>query len=238
MATSTELPVKAARGWRGKPAGAPVPVPPADPVPAPPRARRRWGLLAAMAAVVCVGALGNVWLHAATSNAHQVVAARTMIERGTVISRDDLVTVQVGTDPALRPVPASQIDALVGQRAAVDVAAGSLLTAGSVTSVNVPAAGFSLVGVAAMLAMMPGSPLVAGDRVRVVATPGLQGEVSAGSSPVSVAAVVVSTRGGTDPTGAGAQTIITVQVRSGDAAQLAAMAATGRVAVVLDSRDR
>jgi hypothetical protein len=38
--------------------------------------------------------------------------------------------------------------------------------------------------------------------------------------------------------GQGAQTIITVDVPSGDAAQLAAMAASGKVAVVLDSRDR
>ena len=37
------------------------------PVPAPPRARRRWGLFAAMVALVAVGALGNVWLHAATT---------------------------------------------------------------------------------------------------------------------------------------------------------------------------
>jgi hypothetical protein len=50
--------------------------------------------------------------------------------------------------------------------------------------------------------------------------------------------VVVSTFTGTDTTGQGAQTIITVDVPSGDAAQLAAMAASGKVAVVLDSRDR
>ena len=51
-------------------------------------------------------------------------------------------------------------------------------------------------------------------------------------------AEVVSTFTGTDTTGQGAQTIITVDVPSGDAAQLAAMAASGKVAVVLDSRDR
>ena len=62
----------------------------------PPKARRRWGLFAAMAAVVCLGALGNVWLHQATTNSTQVVAARTAIERGTVISRDQLMTVQIG----------------------------------------------------------------------------------------------------------------------------------------------
>ena len=56
---------------------------------------------------------------------------------------------------------------------------------------------------------------------------------------VAVAAVlVVGTEAGTDTTGLGPQMIITVQVPSDDAARLAAMAASGTVALVLDSRDR
>ena len=123
-------------------------------LPSPPKARRRWGLFAAMAALVCLGALGNVWLHQATTNAKQVVAARTMIERGSIITRDQLVTVQVGSDPALRSVPASALADLVGKRAAVDVAAGSLLTTDSTTDKQIPGSGHSLVGVGVMPAMM------------------------------------------------------------------------------------
>ena len=216
---------------------------PADPegglLPSPPKARRRWGLFAAMAALVCLGALGNVWLHQATTNAKQVVAARTTIERGSIITRDQLVTVQVGSDPALRSVPASALADLVGKRAAVDVAAGSLLTTDSTTDKQIPGTGHSLVGVGVMPAMMPGTKLMAGDQVRIVATPSQVGVPAATpGAPTSVAAVVVSTFTGTDTTGQGAQTIITVDVPSGDAAQLAAMAASGKVAVVLDSRDR
>ena len=208
-------------------------------LPSPPKARRRWGLFAAMAALVCLGALGNVWLHQATTNAKQVVAARTTIERGSIITRDQLVTVQVGSDPALRSVPASALADLVGKRAAVDVAAGSLLTTDSTTDKQIPGTGHSLVGVGVMPAMMPGTKLMAGDRVRIVATPSQVGVPAATpGAPTSVAAVVVSTFTGTDTTGQGAQTIITVDVPSGDAAQLAAMAASGKVAVVLDSRDR
>lgn len=208
-------------------------------LPSPPKARRRWGLFAAMAALVCLGALGNVWLHQATTNAKQVVAARTTIERGSIITRDQLVTVQVGSDPALRSVPASALADLVGKRAAVDVAAGSLLTTDSTTDKQIPGTGHSLVGVGVMPAMMPGTKLMAGDQVRIVATPSQAGVPAATpGAPTSVAAVVVSTFTGTDTTGQGAQTIITVDVPSGDAAQLAAMAASGKVAVVLDSRDR
>lgn len=207
-------------------------------LPSPPKGRRRWGLFAAMAAVVCLGALGNVWLHQATTNAQQVVAARTTIERGAVVTREELMTVEIGGDPALRTVPGSQLESLVGKRAAVDVAAGSLLTGGSVTETNVPGKGYSLVGVGVAPAMMPGTRLAAGDRLRIVATSAQPGDTTATGAPVSVSAVVVGTAAGTDTTGAGAQTIITVQVPAGDAVQLAAMTATGKVAVVLDSRDR
>ena len=204
----------------------------------PPRSRRRWGLLAGMAALVCVGALGNVWLHQVTTNAQRVVAARALIERGAVITRDELMSVEIGPDPALRTVPAEQLDSLVGKRASVDVAAGSLLAGDVATDTNVPSQGHALVGVGVMPAMMPGVALVAGDRIRVVATPGLQGDASTGTSPMSIQAVVVSTATGSDTSGQGAQTVITVDVPTGDATQLAALAATGKVAVVLDSRDR
>jgi len=208
-------------------------------LPSPPKARRRWGLFAAMAALVCLGALGNVWLHQATTNAKQVLAARTTIERGSIITRDQLITVQVGSDPALRSVPASALADLVGKRAAVDVAAGSLLTTESTTDQQIPGSGHSLVGVGVMPAMMPGTKLMAGDRVRIVAAPSqVAGPAATPGAPTTIAAVVVSTFTGTDTTGQGAQTIITVDVPSGDAAQLAAMAASGKVAVVLDSRDR
>ena len=207
-------------------------------LPSPPKARRRWGLFAAMAALVCLGALGNLWLHQATTNAQQVVAARTTIQRGTVITREQLMSVEIGGDPALRTVPGSQLETLVGKRAAVDVAAGSLLTGGSAAETNVPGQGYSLVGVGVAPAMMPGTTLVAGDRLRIVSTSAQQADTTAAAVPVSVSAIVVSTATGTDTTGQGGQTIITVQVPTGDAVPLAAMTATGKVAVVLDSRDR
>lgn len=202
-------------------------------VPGPPKARRRWGLFAAMVLVAALGVLGNVWLHAATSSATPVVAAARTIERGHLIAPEDLISVDVEVDPALRTIPATDLTTLVGRYAALDVAAGALLTPESVTDQNIPPAGFSLVGVGLAQAMMPGAPLLAGDRVRVVATTDTtsQGEV------VAVSAVVVSTQVGTDPTVAGTQTIVTVQVPTDEAAALAAMAATGKVALVLDSRD-
>ncbi|CAN5174830.1 hypothetical protein BH11ACT1_BH11ACT1_27610 [soil metagenome] len=207
-------------------------------VPTPPRARRRWGLFAVMVLVVALGALGNVWLLASTTTAQEVVAARTTIERGSVIAGDDLMTVRIELDPSLHAVPGGDLAGLVGQRAALDVAAGSLLTVESVTETTVPPDGYSLVGIGVAPARMPGVTLVSGDQVRVVATPELATGTGADVTPVSVGAVVVGTQPGTDATTAGAQTIVTVQVPTADAASLAAMAASGNVAIVLDSRER
>ena len=47
-------------------------------------------------------------------------------------------------------------------------------------------------GVAVPAGLLPGEPLQAGDRVRVVATPGEQGEVDEGEEQRSIAATVVA----------------------------------------------
>lgn len=205
-------------------------------MPEPPRAKRRWGVFAGMLLLVALGALGNVWLLSATTNAQEVVAARSTIERGSVIERDDLMVVRIELDPSLSTVPGDGLAGLIGQRAALDVAAGSLLTSGTVSAEVVPPAGQSLVGIGVDTSRMPGTALLAGDQVRVVSTPDVTGLTTAAAQQ-AVEAVVVGIEEGTDATGI-AQAILTLQVPAADAAGLAAMAATGNVAVVLDSRER
>ena len=107
----------------------------------PPKLRRRPILVAASIAAVCVGGLLGAFAWTATSNTHSVVAVRAAVERGAVIGREDLMTVQVGLDPALTPVPAAQVETLVGQRAAVDMAAGTLVTREQVTTAVLPPPG-------------------------------------------------------------------------------------------------
>ena len=73
----------------------------------------------------------------------------------------------------------------------------------------------------------------AGDIVRLVQTPGPQGEVSGKKpSPVTITATVVRVTPGET------QTVVDVLVSQDRAAELAARAATGKVALVLDSRER
>lgn len=198
-----------------------------------PRLRRRPVLVAASAAAVCLGALLGVWAWTSTSNTHEVVAVRQTITRGETIGQEDLMTVQVGVDPGLKTIPGERLANLVGKRAAMDMAAGSLVTDEEVTSKVLPEQGKSVVGVALPPSLMPGEALVAGDHVRIVATPGPQGEVGQGE-PAAITATVV----GLYPNGENGQTVVAVEVPQERAAELAARSATGKVALVLDSRER
>ncbi len=214
------------RGKKG-PSEAAVPVVPA------PKLRRRPVLVAGSFAAVCLGALLGVWTWSSTSNTHEVLALRQDVTRGETITQGDLVTVQVGLDPALRTIPGDRLSSLVGQRAAMDMAAGSLVTAAGVTKAVLPSEGMSVVGVALPPSLMPGERLLAGDLVRIVATPGQQGDLGQ-EPPATIAATVA----GLYPNGENGETVVSLEVPEGQAAELAARAATGKVALVLDSRER
>lgn len=206
------------------------PAPAAPPLAPPPRLRRRPALIAGAVASICLGALLAAWAWSSTTNTHEVLSARTTIERGAVITGDDLVRVRISSDPALAPLPASAFDDLVGQHAALDIAAGGLLTAASVTSEPLPPEGMSVVGVALTPAQSPSLALRSGDRVRVVVTPGEGGEPLSGT-PVFSDAEVVGSR--TDElTG---DLLVDLMVPRAEATVLAARVSTGNVALILDS---
>lgn len=202
--------------------------------PPPVKLRRRPLLLVASIVAICVGALLGAWAWSVGRSTESVLAVRDSVQRGEVLTQGDIITVEVGVDPALHPLPKSQMASVIGQRASSDIAAGTLLTPGQLTEAVLPGSGMSLVGVALTGGGLPGEPLVSGDRVRVVSTPGQDGQVDSGAPPTEVAASVVSVAGLEDS----GQTVVTVQVPQSQAAELAARAATGNVALVLDSRER
>lgn len=203
------------------------------PLPPPPKLRRRPALIAAAVVAICLGAILGGWAWTATTNTQEVLAARGDIERGAIIEADDLVRVRVNSDPALKPIGADSLNSVVGQRAAVDIAAGSLLTPSSYADSVVPAENLSIVGVALTSSQAPGMNLQAGDRVRVVATPA-EGSDAPSGVPSFSEAEVVGVRVA-DDTG---HLVVDLLVPHAEAATLAAQIATGNVAIILDSRAR
>ncbi|MGH9248523.1 MAG: SAF domain-containing protein, partial [Acidimicrobiales bacterium] len=126
-----------------------------------------------------------------------------------------------------------ELNQVIGQRAALDIAEGGMLTPGSFSTAVVPGEGQSVVGVALTPAQAPGLALQNGDHVRVVATPA-QGEDLPAGAPLFSEADVVGVHVD-DETG---QTVVDLLVSHADAAVLATRVATGNVAIVLDSRER
>ncbi|MGQ7296954.1 SAF domain-containing protein [Quadrisphaera sp. KR29] len=181
--------------------------------------------------LVGFGGLGSAWLVTSASDTDPVLALAHDVQQGEVLTRGDLVVVRLTPSPELSMVAAGDIDAVVGQRAAASMSAGSLLTRAATTQALVPGEGQSVVGVSLTPAQMPAEPLTAGDPVRIVSTPLVQADPPS-DTPDVVTAEVVSV---SEPDAAGARTVDVV-VPGLQAAELAAKAATGRVALVLDSR--
>lgn len=219
-------------------AGGPPP-PPASQTPAATKAtarvkeRRRPLLFAFMAALVAAGALLAAYAYTSVNDTQEVLVVANDVARGEVIEADDLKVVRISVDPAVTPVSAGERSSIEGSRAAVDLWSGALLTQHAVTDNLVPAEGDSLVGISLTPAQMPSEPLYAGDTVRIVSTPGDQGDVTE-ETPVTIEATVVGVSR-IEETG---ETVVDVSVPHEKSADLAARAATGKVALVLDARER
>lgn len=199
----------------------------------PPKLRRRPLLILVAVALVVMGALGGLWAYTSTSTAQDVLTVRQTIERGQLITADNLIRVKVGVDPALHPVPGADIDKVIGKRAALDIPAGGVLTAEQITDQLIPAKGYTVVGISLAPGMMPAGQLAVGDHVRIVTTPGPSGEIPT-TEPEAIEAdiVAVSTESATGAT------VVNVSVPALKGPVVAARAATGKVAIILDSRDR
>jgi len=207
--------------------------PAAIPLVPPPKLRRRRGLTAAAVVTILLGGLVAAWAWTATSKSQEVLVAQHAIPAGAVIQASDLTRARISSDPAITPVPAGAFDDVVGKRATYGFAAGTPIAQGSYASSMVPSGNNSLVGIALTSAQEPGQTLRIGDHVRIVVTPGEGGDQPTGLPPVSdaqVAGVHVA-----DDTGA---TVVDLLVSHDEAPLLAARAATGDVALILDTRER
>ncbi|WP_310964099.1 SAF domain-containing protein [Nocardioides terrisoli] len=198
---------------------------------APPvKLRKRPALVVIAVVITALGCLLGAWAWSATTNTEEVLAARHTIHRGEVITSGDIERIRISGDPALTPLPASAYDHVVGRRAALDISAGGLLTTDSTSGAPMPPHGQSIVGISLTPAQTPALPMHGGDKVRIIVTPGDNGSGAVGTPQFTSAEVVDTALDET--TG---NTVVNVLVPYADAGVLAARAATGHVALVLDS---
>ena len=161
---------------------------------------------------------------------NRVVQVRADIPRGAVIKASDLAEITVGSVQGVSTVPAEQLPGLVGQRATIDLAEGSLLPDGGIGAVAIPAAGQTLVGLRLEQGRMVIGDVRTGSRLRLIVTAPQGGDPAFkdGNSGRQFAAVLVEISPALD----GAATLVNVQVAQKDANPIAQLAATGRIAIV------
>ncbi|MDR0849626.1 MAG: SAF domain-containing protein [Propionibacteriaceae bacterium] len=179
--------------------------------------------------LVIVGALVSAGVYMRLANAQEVLAIVAPVARGEQVSREDLGVARVGVDPLLAPIPASQIEAVVGMYALFDLVPGTFLTSDSVGLTISPGQGRAEVGVELRAGEYPDHNLRPGDAVLLVEVPLPTQVGSLATFPGFLVTVSAS-----DPN----MTIrVTVDVAASEAVEMAALSATDRLTLVLTSRE-
>lgn len=212
--------------------GAPLrPETPLGGAPAP--RRRRRSLLVVGALCVLTGSLAFSWMLRSAGDRVEVLALSRDVPVGQELTADDLTVAALPADPALNPIPAGDKKSLIGRRAGTDLKQGSLLTSSQLATGSLLREDENLVALAVERGHAPIEALAPGDAVKVVSTPGADGEESK-APPAEIEARVVKV-GRANASGA---VVVQVAVPGADSSLLAARSATGRVAVVLISKGR
>lgn len=199
----------------------------ADALMSPARTRRRYSAIGLGVALVAAGALTAGWLAQASGSTVSVVVAAADVPAGSTLEAKDLKTVEINAGSGLDTVPGSRMAGLIGQHAAVNILSGQTLTPDAATPTLVPDETSALVGLTISPGQAPSVPLQGGDRILVVDTPAAQDDPPA-ATPSSIAATVVSTQPVPDTD----KLIVDVTVPKDAALNLAARAATGRIAII------
>lgn len=200
---------------------------------APVRGRRRPWLIGLGALLAALGALTVVWLVGAAGQRQEVLAVRSDVAYGEALTADDITVARVSVDPGVAVLSATERDAVVGLVATTRLTPGMLLIAGMLERVGEPGPGRVLVPIALPSERMPAGGLRAGDRILAVdSEPASAGDDlgGAGGALAPISATVVRV-GAADINGI---TVVDVTTASPAGPRLAASAANGRVALVVE----
>lgn len=220
------------KGRAAEPISDPSPIP-AAPTLALPRARRRRSMMAWGVVVIVLGGLGAWWGVQQAGSRTAVIAMAADVSYGETVTAEDFVQVEVPLEPGLSVTSWTQLTNLVGQRATTDLLKGTLVTSRSLTDGQVTADGQAVVGVTVKPSQAPTMSLKPRDAVRLVVMPTAGDDsLDLSSRPEGVDATVLSV----GAVLSGGSRTVDVVVGAADADPVAALAATGRLVIVFQSR--
>lgn len=182
---------------------------------------RHRGRIAAGAALLVVSAILAMLVYGSLGDRMAVLAAAAEVRPGEVIETADLRVVRVAAESDVATVAASRMGDVVGKRAAVGLAPGSLLAPSSVTDGPPVTPGSTVIGAVVKPGQYP-IGLRPGDAVVVLVA------ADGGESAGGVDAVIVSVSSRTGAEG----TAIALGVPSASAPSLARAGAQGRLVLM------
>ncbi len=210
-----------------------TPAPQATPPPPrmPGRRNPKWIALGVVA--LCLGGLLSYVIYARLANETTVVTIAQTVYRGEVIDAADLTTLTLQGSTIAQAVPARDLQAMVGKRAAADLVKGTVLVAPAVTDEVIPAAGRAVVGLKLSAGRTPTSLLIPSAAVRLVALPAPdtgQGDDDKTAGDTFTARIVDQTNAAD-----GTSILVNVEVAADQAAVIAQLAAQDRIALIRDA---
>ena len=196
----------------------------------PGRRNPKWIALGIVA--LCLGGLLSYVIYARVATETAVVAAAHTVYRGETIERSDLATVTLRGGSLPHAIPATQLNNLVGKRAAFDLVEGSVISSTSVADSAIPAEGRAIIGLKLAPGRAPGNLLLPASRVRLVAMP-----AAADSSTTDKLAGSVFVGSVIDQSQAadGTSILVNIDVDAAAAPTIATLAAQDRVVIVRDA---
>ena len=200
------------------------------------RRTSRRGLIISVLVVLVGGLLAFAGGQVLTRHT-QVLAVAQDVPVGATIKDSDLTVASVTKDPTLSPIPASQRSQIVGMVAQVGLVNGELLTRAQVGPSSGFTAGQQLVALPLKQGQFPARGLTPGQKVLIVATPGTNGATGNGSGSSSSSVAAQGITGTVAEVGAMNQatqvTVIDVQVNTDSGVEVAQLASTGNLALIL-----
>ncbi|MBQ1027402.1 SAF domain-containing protein [Micromonospora sp. C95] len=206
---------------------------PVDAPVAPPRVVRqrrvRPGLLGLAVLLIALGGLGSAFAVTSVRATGSYLAVARAVEVGDVVRADDLVSVQVAGGQGLEPVPASRLADVIGMRAAVSLAPGTLLTMAQLTDDPLLGPGQQQLALGLRAAQVPAPKLRPGDQILLVSTPSSD---SGGGSPSGATRFTATVTDAVTTDGRD-EVVVYLALAVRDVPAVVALAAQDRIAVVL-----
>ncbi|MFB8247390.1 SAF domain-containing protein [Streptomyces sp. NPDC055952] len=199
--------------------------------------RRRPGVIALSLALIAAGGAGVAVLLLQVGNRTEVVTVVRDVQVGQVVTEDDLGKASIALDASVKAVRGSDLDSVVGKRAAVELKPGSLLAPSQVTKDSLVKAGEQLVPIGLKPEQVPATALVPGQKVRLVHVPA-QGQEETGKSattpPETIDGRVVKASSAAPGTGI---VVVDVATTAEDGPTAAAWVSAGTLRLVLAAPD-